>query len=152
MKEWPRPPRQEQKERLAGYEIEQAGTNGMLMWQTPQECGVDGAAVHPMWSVQMAKEGEASPTNQASGAAQNAGSPSHCGQMVAGMECAYMVMPWEYMNTPYIQVVVAEPPGGMTGGTDMGAGAGWAPYEAEAVPCSALQWAPGVKEDEVYSD
>ncbi|CAK0834348.1 unnamed protein product, partial [Prorocentrum cordatum] len=85
---------------------------GLCAWPTPQQGGLDygvGAPLQPVWPVQAAGE---APDADAGGTVATA----EGGQMLPGMEVAYMIMPMEYINSGYNSgyfptMVVADPSG-----------------------------------------
>mmetsp|Transcript_55875 Transcript_55875/g.150702 ORF Transcript_55875/g.150702 Transcript_55875/m.150702 type:complete len:569 (-) Transcript_55875:63-1769(-) len=128
---------------------------GLCAWPTPQQGGLDygvGAPLQPVWPVQAAGE---APDADAGGTVATA----EGGQMLPGMEVAYMIMPMEYINSGYNSgyfptMVVADPSGGASCTSDMAMGANWAPREAEVQPAAyqVPRWDLAQAEDEIYSD
>lgn len=122
---------------------------GLCAW--PPQRGLDygvGAPLQQVWPVQPPLE---APKVDAGGAVAAADG----GQMLPGMECTYMIMPMEYINSGYFPtMVVADPSGGPPRSHDMAMGASWAPREAEVQPVAyqVPRWDLAPAEDEIYSD
>jgi hypothetical protein len=124
---------------------------GLCAWSPPLQGGLDYGVGAPVWPVQPVQPaGEASEVD-AGGAVVAADG----GQMLPGVECTYMIMPMEYINSAYFPtMVVADPSGGTPCANDMAMGANWAPREAEVQPMAyqVPRWDLAHAEDEIYSD